>query len=83
MGSRRVIQYTGVIMVVCGMVAKLGAVFVSIPGPVIAGVFYILFAMIVSVGLSALQYVDLNSSRNLCILGFSVFFGLSMPKVNY
>jgi hypothetical protein len=27
-------------------------------------------------GLSALQYVNLNSSRNLYIIGFSVFFSI-------
>lgn len=36
--------------------------------------------MITAVGLSNLQYVDLNSSRNIFILGLSLFFGLSFPK---
>lgn len=79
--SRRVIQYSGLIMLVCGVLAKVGATFVTIPGPVIAGVFFIKFSMITAVGLSTLQYVDLSSSRNLFILGFSIFFGISFPKV--
>ena len=29
--------------------------------------------------MSNLQYVDLNSSRNIFILGISLFFGLSLP----
>ncbi|XP_050710919.1 solute carrier family 23 member 1-like isoform X2 [Eriocheir sinensis] len=78
--SRRVIQYSGLIMVVCGVLAKVGATFVTIPGPVIAGVFFVKFSMITAVGLSTLQYVDLSSSRNLFILGFSIFFGISFPK---
>ena len=36
--------------------------------------------MISAVGISNLQYVDMNSSRNLFIVGFSLFFGLSMPQ---
>ncbi len=35
--------------------------------------------MIVAVGVSNLQYVNLNSSRNLFIFGFALFFGLSFP----
>ena len=36
--------------------------------------------MIAAVGLANLQFVDLNSSRNLFIIGFSLFFGLALPK---
>ena len=35
--------------------------------------------MVTAVGMSNLQYVDLNSSRNIFILGISLFFGLSLP----
>jgi len=36
--------------------------------------------MITAVGVSNLQYVDLNSTRNLFVFGFSIFFGLSLPQ---
>ena len=36
--------------------------------------------MITAVGLSNLQFVDMNSSRNLFVLGFSMFFGLTLPS---
>lgn len=36
--------------------------------------------MITAVGLSNLQFVDLNSSRNLFVLGFPIFFGLTLPN---
>ena len=36
--------------------------------------------VIAAVGISNLQYVDMNSSRNLFIFGFSLFFGLSLPQ---
>lgn len=78
--SRRVVQVSAIIMIVCGMFGKMGAFFVTIPEPIIAAVFTIKFAMITAMGLSTLQFVDLSSSRNLFILGFSIFFGLSLPK---
>ena len=36
--------------------------------------------MISAVGISNLQFVDLNSTRNLFIFGFSFVFGLSLPQ---
>ena len=79
--SRRVIQFGAVIMIFVGMLGKFAALFVSIPEPVVGGIFCVMFAMITAVGLSALQNVDLNSSRNLFVLGFPIFFGLALPKV--
>ncbi|KAG7166859.1 Solute carrier family 23 member 1-like 2 [Homarus americanus] len=78
-GSRRVVQYSAVIMLLCGLVGKVGALLITIPEPIIGGIFCVVFAMITSVGLSTLQYVDLNSSRNLFVLGFSLFFGMALP----
>ncbi|XP_054475846.1 solute carrier family 23 member 2 [Anoplopoma fimbria] len=78
-GSRLVLQTTGVLMIVLGIFGKFGAVFITIPDPVIGGMFLVMFGMIAAVGISNLQYVDLNSSRNLLILGFSTFSGLVLP----
>ena len=39
-----------------------------------------MFGMIASVGLSNLQFINLNSARNLFILGFAFFMGLSVPE---
>ncbi|XP_053373096.1 solute carrier family 23 member 1-like isoform X2 [Mercenaria mercenaria] len=79
-GSRIVVQVGGIIMIVLGCLGKFGALFVTIPDPVVGGMFMIMFGMITAVGLSNLQYVNLNSSRNIFILGVSLFFGLSFPK---
>ncbi|XP_075994393.1 solute carrier family 23 member 2 [Genypterus blacodes] len=78
-GSRLVIQTTGILMIILGIFGKFGAVFITIPDPVIGGMFLVMFGMIAAVGISNLQYVDLNSSRNLLILGFSTFSGLVLP----
>ncbi|XP_028157856.1 solute carrier family 23 member 2 isoform X2 [Ostrinia furnacalis] len=79
-GSRRVVQWAAGLMVLQGVVGKLGAVFIIIPQPIIGGLFCVMFGMIAAFGLSALQYVDLNSSRNLYIIGFSLFFPLVLTR---
>ncbi|XP_059846249.1 solute carrier family 23 member 1 isoform X4 [Hypanus sabinus] len=79
-GSRRVVQYGAVIMLVLGTVGKFTALFASLPDPILGGMFCTLFGMITAVGLSNLQFVDMNSSRNLFILGFSMFFGITLPS---
>ena len=38
-----------------------------------------MFGMIAAVGLSSLKNVDLDSTRNLVIVGFSIFVGLAVP----
>ncbi|XP_029115757.1 solute carrier family 23 member 2 [Scleropages formosus] len=78
-GSRLVLQTAGLLMIVLGLFGKFGAIFITIPEPVIGGMFLVMFGMIAAVGISNLQYVDLNSSRNLLILGFSTFSGLVLP----
>ena len=79
-GSRRVVQVGAVIMILLGMVSKFGALFTTIPQPIVGGMYCAMFGMIVAVGLSNLQFVDLNSARNLFILGFAFFMGLSVPE---
>lgn len=78
-GSRRVVQYGAGIMFLLGTIGKFTALFASLPDPILGGMFCTLFGMITAVGLSNLQLVDLNSSRNLFVLGFSIFFGLTLP----
>lgn len=79
-GSRRVIQWACGLMILQGLISKLGAVFIIIPEPIVGGIFCVMFGMITAFGLSALQYINLNSARNLYILGFSIFFPLVLSK---
>ncbi len=79
-GSRRVVQAGAVIMILLGTVSKFGALFTTIPQPIVGGMYCAMFGMITAVGLSNLQFVDLNSTRNLFILGFAFFMGLSIPE---
>lgn len=79
-GSPVVILYTGCIMILFAVFNKFGAYFVTVPVPIVGAAFTILFGMVVAVGLSNLQHVDMNSPRNLFVMGFSFFFGLSLSE---
>lgn len=83
MGSRRVIQAAALMMMVFGVLSKFGALFITIPEPIIGGIFCVLFGMIAATGLANLQFIDLNSSRNLLVLGFSIFFSLVNSVYNF
>lgn len=78
-GSRRVFQMVGLIFVIFGVLGKLGAIFVIIPHPVLGGVQIISFGIFIGVVLSNMMYIDMNSTRNLAIIGISLMFGLMMP----
>ncbi len=77
--SRRVIIAGALAMLVIPIVGKFGAVLSTLPKPVVGSMFVGLFGMIASVGLSNLQQVNMNNSRNLFIIGLSFFAGLSVP----
>lgn len=79
-GSRRVIQISAGFMIFFSMLGKFGALFASIPFTVFAAVYCVLFGLVASVGLSFLQFTNMNSMRNLFIVGVSLFLGLSVPE---
>ncbi|KAK3706541.1 hypothetical protein QZH41_013025, partial [Actinostola sp. cb2023] len=78
-GSRLVIQTAALLMLVLGMFGKFGALFTTIPDPIVGGVLMVMFGMIVAIGISNLQFIDLNSSRNHFVLGFSLILGMAVP----
>lgn len=54
-GSRLVLQTTGLLMIILGLFGKFSAVFITIPDPVIGGMFLVMFGMVAAVGISNLQ----------------------------
>ncbi|KAA8583371.1 hypothetical protein FQN60_015917 [Etheostoma spectabile] len=79
-GSRTVILLSGVFMILIGMLGKIGAIFTTIPTPVVGGMFLIMFGVITAAGISNLQSTDMNSSRNIFVFGFSMFSALVIPN---
>lgn len=78
--SRQIIASASIIMIIMSIFTKFSAIFATVPIPIIGGLLMTMFSMCTAVGLSTLQFVDLNSSRNLVVLGSSLFLGLSIPK---
>ncbi|XP_010691484.2 nucleobase-ascorbate transporter 1 [Beta vulgaris subsp. vulgaris] len=79
-GSRRVVQISAGFMIFFSTLGKFGAVFASIPFPIFAALYCVLFGLVASVGLSFLQFTNMNSMRNLFIIGISLFLGISIPQ---
>ncbi|KMZ69528.1 Nucleobase ascorbate transporter [Zostera marina] len=79
-GSRRVIKISAGFMIFFSIMGKFGALFASIPMPIFAAIYCILFAYTASAGLGFLQFCNINSYRTKFILGFSFFMGLSIPQ---
>ncbi|RDX91444.1 Nucleobase-ascorbate transporter 1, partial [Mucuna pruriens] len=79
-GSRRVVQISAGFMIFFSILGKFGAVFASIPLPIFAALYCILFGLVASVGISFLQFTNLNSMRNLIIIGLTLFLGISVPQ---
>lgn len=82
-GSRRVIQISAGFMIFFSILGKFGALFASIPFPMFAAVYCVLFGLVAAVGLSFLQFTNMNSMRNLFITGVALFLGLSVPQYFY
>ncbi|XP_010541828.1 PREDICTED: nucleobase-ascorbate transporter 4 [Tarenaya hassleriana] len=79
-GSRRVTQISAGFMLFFSIFGKFGAVLASIPLPIFAALYCILFAYVASAGFGLFQFCNLNSFRTKFILGFSIFFGLSVAQ---
>ncbi|GAB6023966.1 hypothetical protein CHUAL_008695 [Chamberlinius hualienensis] len=78
-GCRRIILVAAGYMLIFGMMTKFTAVVASIPRPIMGGLMTVSFSLITGIGLSTAQYINLNSSRNIFILGFSIWFGIYLP----
>ncbi|PPS07871.1 hypothetical protein GOBAR_AA12764 [Gossypium barbadense] len=74
---------TSLIMIIVSLVAsvdsKVGAILASIPLSLAAAILCFMWALVVAVGLSTLQYTQTASFRNITIVGVSLFLGLSIP----
>ncbi|XP_008311447.1 solute carrier family 23 member 1-like [Cynoglossus semilaevis] len=79
-GSRAVIFFSGVCMILMGILGKIGAIFATIPTPVIGGMFPVMFGVIAATGISNLQHTYMNSTRNIFVFGFSIFTALTIPN---
>ncbi|CAI0544501.1 unnamed protein product [Linum tenue] len=79
MGSRRAVELGACILIVLSLVGKVGGFIASIPLVMVAALLCFMWAMLTALGLSNLRYSEAGSSRNIIIVGLSLFFSLSVP----
>ncbi|XP_015873187.1 nucleobase-ascorbate transporter 12 isoform X2 [Ziziphus jujuba] len=79
MGSRRAVELGACIFIVLSLVGKVGGFIASIPEVMVAALLCFMWAMLAALGLSNLRYSEAGSSRNIIIVGLSLFFSLSVP----
>ncbi|GFN75261.1 solute carrier family 23 member 2 [Plakobranchus ocellatus] len=77
--SRRVFQLCGGLYVLAATIGKVGALFITIPMPVLGGSSIVLTGLFIGVLLSYLENISLRSTRNLAIIGISLLLGMMMP----
>jgi NCS2 family nucleobase:cation symporter-2 len=78
--SRHVVSVAGLILVVCGLIPKIGGIIASMPLPVLGGGVIVMFGMVVSAGLNMLTEVKMNR-RNMVIIAVSLSVGLGLNLV--
>ncbi|RKT87539.1 xanthine permease [Saccharopolyspora antimicrobica] len=74
--SRYVVATAGALLVVIGLLPKLGAVVASLPGPVLGGVGVVMFGTVGAIGVKIMAQADLGNPRNILIVAISFGFGL-------
>ncbi|XWS73958.1 hypothetical protein CRYUN_Cryun02cG0174200 [Craigia yunnanensis] len=79
MGSRRAVELGACALIVLSLVGKVGGFIASIPEVMVAALLCFMWAMLAALGLSNLRYSEAGSSRNIIIVGLSLFFSLSIP----
>ncbi|WVY89353.1 hypothetical protein V8G54_034867 [Vigna mungo] len=79
-GSRRVVQISCGFMIFFSIFGKFGAFFASIPLPIFAAIYCVLFGIVAAVGISFIQFANTNSIRNIYVLGITLFLAISVQQ---
>ncbi|XP_069786657.1 solute carrier family 23 member 3 [Narcine bancroftii] len=78
--TRRSVQIAAVLCILIGLSDRLTYFLTTIPMAIHGGVLSITYAMAVSVGVSYFQYTNIDSGRNIFIIGFTMFMALLTPR---
>ncbi|XP_010610166.1 solute carrier family 23 member 3 isoform X1 [Fukomys damarensis] len=79
-GSRRVAHLVGLLCMGLGLSPRLVKFLTTIPLPVLGGVLGVTQAVVLSAGFSSFHLADIDSGRNVFIMGFSIFMALLLPR---
>ncbi|XP_047935580.2 solute carrier family 23 member 3 isoform X2 [Anser cygnoides] len=79
-GSRLSVQVSALACVALGMSPRLAGLLTRIPLAVHGGVLCVTYAVAVGTGISYFQHADIDSGRNIFIVGFTMFMALLVPR---
>jgi xanthine permease len=79
--SRWVVTVCGCLLLLMGVIPKVGQIVAGLPGPVIGGAATVMFAMVTSIGVRTLHKVDFEDNHNLLIVATALAVGL-VPAFN-
>ncbi|XP_003272434.2 solute carrier family 23 member 3 isoform X3 [Nomascus leucogenys] len=79
-GSQQVAHLVGLLCVGLGLSPRLAQLLTTIPMPVVGGVLGVTQAVVLSAGFSSFYLADIDSGRNIFIVGFSIFMALLLPR---
>ena len=75
--SRYVVATAGLIMIIIGLIPKVGAIVAAIPPPVLGGAAFALFGTVAVVGIQILRRVDFHDERNVIVLAISLAMAIT------
>jgi len=78
--SRGVVTISGIFLIICGFIPKIGAIISAMPISVLGGGVILMFGMVVSAGINMLSDVKWTR-RNMVILATSLSVGLGLQAV--
>nr|QEO73672.1 hypothetical protein [uncultured bacterium] len=78
--SRYVAAVAGGILVLLGLIPKLGEIVAALPGPVVGAAGLVMFATVAAIGIGILGRVDFENTGNLLIIAVTIGVGL-LPVV--
>lgn len=79
--SRHVATAAGALLIVLGLLPKLGALVAGLPEPVVGAAGLVMFATVAAVGIGTLRTVPFEGTNNLLIIAVSIGAGLA-PQVS-
>lgn len=78
--SRYVAAVAGGILVLLGLVPKLGEIVAALPGPVVGAAGLVMFATVAAIGIGILRTVEFENTSNLLIISVTIGVGM-LPVV--
>lgn len=77
----KIIYIAGVMLMILGLMPKIGAATLAIPDSVLGGAMIAMFGMVSAYGIKMLSTVDFDNQNNLMVVAISVSFGLGVTAV--